>query len=223
MHKIKGIGGYDSLVVENVDYLQELKSIALLKNLKTCIVWDQDSFSSIEKSESQVIFVPSFTQQQRSWLFLHSECLVDTPSFEHFGIVPIEAMASGLPVIAVNNGGPTESIINGETGFLCESKPQEFALAIQKILGDSLSMELGMKGRQRVQNHFSFESFTNSLEQHCHDLLVSRNKEAIRMWKIWNMCWLSCIWFSLNGFFTQFTSWMFGSLILCLMIWSLLE
>jgi len=59
---------------------------------------------------SDVLFLPSISEAQRSFLLGISMCLLYTPSNEHFGIVPCEAMASHVPVIAVNSGGPLESI-----------------------------------------------------------------------------------------------------------------
>ena len=50
-----------------------------------------------------------------------------TPPSEHFGIVPVEAMCCGTPVVAVNNGGPTESIRHQTTGFLADPTPEAFA------------------------------------------------------------------------------------------------
>ena len=48
-----------------------------------------------------------------------AECLVYTPDREHFGIVPVEAMYLGTPVVAVDSGGPRETVLHGETGYLC--------------------------------------------------------------------------------------------------------
>jgi glycosyltransferase involved in cell wall biosynthesis len=42
------------------------------------------------------------------------------PTFEDFGLVPVEAMACGTPVIALNKGGAAETVIDGQTGALVE-------------------------------------------------------------------------------------------------------
>ena len=46
-----------------------------------------------------------------------------TPHLEPFGLAAIEAMASGTPVVAVREAGPCETVVDGETGFLCERDP----------------------------------------------------------------------------------------------------
>lgn len=56
--------------------------------------------------------------------------LLYTPDREHFGIVPIEAMYEGTPVIAVNSGGPKETVIHGKTGFLCSQTAKSFSEAM---------------------------------------------------------------------------------------------
>ncbi len=52
---------------------------------------------------------------QRSWLLKSSstKALLYTPTNEHFGIVPVEAMICGLPVLACDSGGPVESVVDG--------------------------------------------------------------------------------------------------------------
>lgn len=52
---------------------------------------------------------------------------------EHFGIVPLEAMAAARPVIACNSGGPRESVLHGSTGFLCRPDPVAVAAAMAQL------------------------------------------------------------------------------------------
>jgi glycosyltransferase involved in cell wall biosynthesis len=64
-----------------------------------------------------------------------SRCLISYNPFEHFGIVPVEAMAAGCIPIVAEGGGQRETIIHGETGFLVKS-PKELAIYAKKILTD---------------------------------------------------------------------------------------
>lgn len=61
------------------------------------------------------MFLKSIPADLRWGLLLHSRAVLYTPEKEHFGIVPVEAMAMGTPVIARNSGGPRESIVHGQT------------------------------------------------------------------------------------------------------------
>ena len=70
--------------------------------------------------EADVIFRVSISSAERTCLLLNAAALLYTPANEHFGIVPLEAMYLGCPVIAVDSGGPRETVRHGETGFLCE-------------------------------------------------------------------------------------------------------
>ena len=97
-------GGYDLRVPENVEYHLELKTMAEKAGIS-----------------SQVEFLQSPSDQTKVELLQTSDCLLYTPSGEHFGIVPVEAMYNELPVIAVNDGGPLETVVDGETGFLKRS------------------------------------------------------------------------------------------------------
>lgn len=79
---------------------------------------------SAPTSEYDVGFLRSFTDEQKTFLLEHSVAVLYTPENEHFGIVPIECMAMARPVIAINSGGPRESIVHGQTGYLQESNPE---------------------------------------------------------------------------------------------------
>ena len=144
-------GGYDDRVVENKEHYLELRKLAEQYNLT-----------------SKVTFLRSFSDAQKLSLLKRSTCLIYTPSHEHFGIVPIEAMYMKRPVIAVNSGGPLETVQNGVTGFLCNPDAESFAFAMQKFVKDlSLSSKLGDAGKENVIKKFSFEVFA----QHLHNIV----------------------------------------------------
>lgn len=76
---------------------------------------------------SQVFFLPSFSDEQRGALLASCTAVLYTPQGEHFGIVPLEAMAASRPVIACNSAGPIETILDAKTGFLCQPTPEGFS------------------------------------------------------------------------------------------------
>jgi spore coat protein SA len=78
---------------------------------------------------------------------------------EPFGLVPVEGMACGVPVVVTNSGGLTESVVDGETGFVIskdeEPLPRELARRVIELLGDdALAEEMGKKGRERAKEEF---------------------------------------------------------------------
>jgi alpha-1,3/alpha-1,6-mannosyltransferase len=86
------------------------------------------------RTHLQVHFMPSFTDAQRSSLLAACVAVIYTPQNEHFGIVPLEAMAAARPVLACDSGGPKESVVDGETGFLQEPQPRAFGDAMARLL-----------------------------------------------------------------------------------------
>ena len=53
-----------------------------------------------------VLFIRNCSQEEKAAIIKNSIALIYTPKNEHFGIVPLEGMALGRPVIADNSGGP---------------------------------------------------------------------------------------------------------------------
>ena len=93
--------------------------------------------------------------------------------YEPFGLVAIEAMASGTPAIASDVGGLQFSVKSEETGLLCPPKDNAaFAIAIDRILSDDPWREqLGKNARQRVEEQFSWDGVAEQLSQLYQELL----------------------------------------------------
>jgi len=129
------------------------------------------------KLADQVVFLKSVTDAERTWLLNRCACLVYTSLHEHFGIGIVEAMAAGRPVVAVNNGGPRETVRDGETGFLCEPSPGAFAEALARIVTDpSLAERMGIEAQKRAADTFSRPAFGRNFDAHVRSLLAGENR-----------------------------------------------
>merc|ERR1712146_236881 len=122
---------------------------------------------------NSVLFLRSITDAQKKVLLARAAVVVYTPSGEHFGIVPVEAMACRCPVVAVADGGPLESVgRDGSVGVLCEPSPGCFGAALFRLLmsGDGgvppaqLRESMGSRAYDRCVRLFALPAFANKLE-----------------------------------------------------------
>jgi D-inositol-3-phosphate glycosyltransferase len=82
-----------------------------------------------------------------------------TPWYEPFGIVPLEAMACGVPVVASAVGGMLDTVVHDVTGRLVKPKSHtEVADAINQLMRDDfLRQSLGAAGRDRARARYSWD------------------------------------------------------------------
>ena len=87
--------------------------------------------------------------------------------WEGLSIAIMEAMATGLPVVATAVGGTPELVVDGETGLLVPPQDADsLAQAIRQLLENpALARRMGEAGRQRVQNHFTIAEMVSQTEQ----------------------------------------------------------
>ncbi|PQM40768.1 alpha-1 3/1 6-mannosyltransferase ALG2 [Prunus yedoensis var. nudiflora] len=124
-------GGFDKRLKENVEYLEELRSLA-----------------EREGVSSQVNFITSCSTAERNALLSQCLCVLYTPKDEHFGIVPLEAMAAHKP-----------------------GNPREFSLAMAKLIQDpQMAQRMGTEARKHVTESFSTKIFGQNLNQYLVDI-----------------------------------------------------
>ncbi|BBE23158.1 glycosyl transferase [Arthrobacter sp. MN05-02] len=96
-----------------------------------------------------------------------ADAVVCAPWYEPFGIVPLEAMACGVPVIAAAVGGLVDTVVDGKTGL--HVPPQDsaaIAAAIADIVGDpGWARELGDNGYRRVKARYSWSRIAADTEK----------------------------------------------------------
>jgi glycosyltransferase involved in cell wall biosynthesis len=84
--------------------------------------------------------------------------VVYSPIREPLGLVPLEAIACGTPVVGVAEGGVCETILDGVTGRLVKRDPQMFAEAICELLDHpNTASEMGRQGREWTIQNWKWE------------------------------------------------------------------
>ena len=94
---------------------------------------DMERLKKITGNDKNIEFLGRVTDKERNKLFSECKAFIN-PQREDFGITIVEAMASGRPVIALNQGGAKETVLEGETGiFFDNENPEAIASAIKKF------------------------------------------------------------------------------------------
>lgn len=85
-------------------------------------------------ARSNVEFLGEVTEAEKWELMKKAKAFIFPSEQEDFGIIPVEAMAAGTPVIALNQGGVKETVVGGKTGlFFDERTPESLAKAVERF------------------------------------------------------------------------------------------
>lgn len=134
-------------------------------------------------SSIEILFLLSVPRAFKLTLLRNARLLVYTPTNEHFGIVPVEAMHEGVPVLAANTGGPLETVVEGQTGWLRDvKKVDQWTDGMRKVLvelsrGDIEA--LGRSGKERVKSEFSRTTMARRFENVLAEMSNSQRKPFV--------------------------------------------
>lgn len=114
----------------------------------------------------------------RAALFHHADVTVVPSTYEPFGIVALEAMAMGSPVVVSDVGGLAEIIQHGVTGLKVKpGSPTELAAQIQQVLGNPcLAARLRHNARQEVERTYRWRSVAAATELVYGQVLADRHE-----------------------------------------------
>ncbi|HSX98714.1 MAG TPA: glycosyltransferase [Streptomyces sp.] len=96
-----------------------------------------------------------------------ADAVLCTPTYEPFGIVPLEAMACGVPVVATDVGGHRDTVFDGVTGRLVPAADHgAIAEAVRDVLADEgLRRTMGAAGRERVLARYTWQRVADGVEE----------------------------------------------------------
>ncbi|KAI0552763.1 hypothetical protein F4679DRAFT_50015 [Xylaria curta] len=160
-------GGYDPRIAENVGCHNELVNLAESLGLKNMTVKTPQTAQAVPQ-DVEVLFLQNVTNILKEMLLSSARLLVYTPANEHFGIVPLEAMLSGVPVLAADTGGPVETVVEGKTGWLrSPDNVDEWTTVMDKALHQLSAQDLAKMskaGVERVKNGFGEAEMAQRLD-----------------------------------------------------------
>lgn len=127
-------------------------------------------------------FLNGLTPEQLSGCYANCDVFALPSSGEGFGMVFLEAMAYGKPVIGGAHGGIPDIVEDGKTGLLVpHGDADRLAQAIEFILDDpQRAVDMGARGRERVATSFSFAQFQAGLTEVLSRVLVAAQADHHR-------------------------------------------
>lgn len=113
-------------------------------------------------------------------LLRSASVVVCAPWYEPFGIVPLEAMASGAPVIATAVGGMRDTVVDGVTGLhVPPHAPRAIADAVARLLGDDdRRRAMGAAGRRRAERRYGWPTVADAT-LHSYHTAVTGGRGAV--------------------------------------------
>jgi len=107
----------------------------------------------------RVRFLGQVPQERMPALMRSADAVVCAPWYEPFGIVPLESMACGTPVVAAAVGGLIDTVVHGATGLHVPPRdPEAIAGALRELLPDAARLAAyGAAGRARVEVRYSWD------------------------------------------------------------------
>ena len=142
---------------DTLEIAEEMKrAVADAQRVRNGVVWIDQMVSNQEKIE----------------LYSHASVFICPSIYEPFGIINLEAMACGTPVVASAVGGITEVVVDGETGYLVpidqmkespfeplspERFSKDLAVRVNELMADpEKCVAMGVAGRERVERVFGW-------------------------------------------------------------------
>ena len=133
---------------------------------------DNDYYDRVIKPlldcDKQIIYIGEISSEHKKQWYRHARATLFPIQWgEPFGLVLVESMACGTPVIAFNKGAVPEIVVDGKTGFVVDSMN-----AMTEAVGLIDSIDPG-ECRRHVQNHFSITSMAGKYSELYHRIIDS--------------------------------------------------
>jgi starch synthase len=158
----------------------------------------EQTVAEAQRQRGGVVWIQAMLpREELIQLYSHATVFCCPSIYEPFGIINLEAMACGTPVVASAVGGIPEVVVDGETGVLVPLEQQsespfepldparfsaDLAQAINRLLADSsLRERMGRAGRERVEREFGWPAIAQQTADLYASLTGDRRVDADRL------------------------------------------
>jgi glycosyltransferase involved in cell wall biosynthesis len=155
-------------LIESLGYIPEIKRPSLKIACNSVNDNEREYICSLaDRLDVDLHILIDQNTEQLARLYNEASLCVYAPVLEPFGLVPLESMSCGTPVVGVREGGVQESISHEVTGLLIERNPRIFGEAIQNLLSNpELISEYGRRSRAHVTENWTWNRSFLELEQY---------------------------------------------------------
>jgi glycosyltransferase involved in cell wall biosynthesis len=155
---------------------KEFRRLGVHDSIRLVIAGMVDNKSQAHLAELRLLadglpveFVLSPSDEELFKLYSRCQAVVFPPPNEDWGLVPLEAMAFARPVIAIDRGGPQETVTDGVTGILCDDNgPESMTKAMCTLAETDVALMMGRAGRERVAQ-FEWSKFVERIDSFAED------------------------------------------------------
>lgn len=170
IHRTKGL----HILLQALSYVKMQTQLIIIGPVND-VGYLEENKNRIKKSKHKIRYLGIVSKNNLIKWYQRSSVLVSPSLVEPFGIVNLEALACGTPVIGTNIGGIPEIVKDGVNGILVPpNDPKELANALEKLLADQeLRKKYAREGRKIVEEHFSWNRVPKELIRIYQSILVA--------------------------------------------------
>ncbi|MEM0154223.1 MAG: glycosyltransferase [Methanothrix sp.] len=124
-----------------------------------------EHIADMVKGRKDISIITNVSEEEFRNAYSKATAVLYPPMNEDYGLVPLEAMASSKPVIALNQGGPRETVIDGKTGYLVNDEHSMCNAMLKISKNEDLAASMGKNGRKHVVKNYSWEHFFKEFDK----------------------------------------------------------
>ena len=182
---------YSKGILDYLDAIKFLDKTNFSANIKCTIAGEEAEINAKELNrqikdrglEGLVSYIGPKYNKEKDDLFLQSNILVFPSHNDIWGLVLLEAMQAGLPVVATDVGAIPEIVEDGITGYVVNrNEPYQIKEKLEVLIKDPiLRKQMGIAGRRKFLNNYTLEKFNSNMNKVFEDIMrqnITREQEA---------------------------------------------